>query len=364
MTSISDNGLKTNSNRIDTIDVAKGIGLILVIFGHFVTYGGSVSIIVFSFHMPLFFILSGYLLSNENIFKSWLRRFITITVCFVSFSVLALIITLLIPSWRSGFDAKSLFIEMLNMQPESIHVGQLWFLAALLWGISLFYLLHKLIKRNELLCLAICVFIAVDSAFISKSYIGFRIYFFFFKFLQGMFSLLFIEIGYLVKTYALIHKLMNVNKFILYIFATALMLLTIYLSQLNGQVNLLLFDHGNLFIYYFTSVLGSTSIIIYSCLIKGKIKKILIFYGKNSLALFAVHSLVLPLYARLLSMITNEPMIPRENISLPYSIIGTAFVLIIIVPVAYIYNHSIGKAIECIKQKADYLFKDKTIREA
>lgn len=44
-----------NSNRIEWIDTAKGIAAILVVFGHIASSGGFVS----SFHMPLFFTLSG-----------------------------------------------------------------------------------------------------------------------------------------------------------------------------------------------------------------------------------------------------------------------------------------------------------------
>lgn len=54
-----DNGIKTNFNklpRIEWIDCAKGITILLVIVGH--TLGGILRGAIFSFHMPLFFILS------------------------------------------------------------------------------------------------------------------------------------------------------------------------------------------------------------------------------------------------------------------------------------------------------------------
>lgn len=47
--------------RIEWVDCAKGIGIILVIIGHTVNngkYGSSLKGMIFSFHMPLFFILS------------------------------------------------------------------------------------------------------------------------------------------------------------------------------------------------------------------------------------------------------------------------------------------------------------------
>ena len=49
-----------NPNRIAWIDVAKGITILLVIIGHTLTFGSATRNFIFSFHMPLFFILSGY----------------------------------------------------------------------------------------------------------------------------------------------------------------------------------------------------------------------------------------------------------------------------------------------------------------
>lgn len=52
--------------RIEWIDVCKGIGIILVVVGHsnppFMKY-------IYSFHMPLFFLLSGFLLYDRKIRK-------------------------------------------------------------------------------------------------------------------------------------------------------------------------------------------------------------------------------------------------------------------------------------------------------
>ena len=50
-----------NKKRVDWIDGAKGIAILLTIIGHSVSYGrygSSVRGLIFSFHMPLFFILS------------------------------------------------------------------------------------------------------------------------------------------------------------------------------------------------------------------------------------------------------------------------------------------------------------------
>lgn len=47
-----------SSKRIEWVDIAKGIAIILMVVGHEI--GGNARIFIFSFHMPLFFILSGF----------------------------------------------------------------------------------------------------------------------------------------------------------------------------------------------------------------------------------------------------------------------------------------------------------------
>lgn len=48
------------TKRLDWIDVAKGIAIILVIVGHTVPNPSPLRHAIFSFHMPVFFILAGY----------------------------------------------------------------------------------------------------------------------------------------------------------------------------------------------------------------------------------------------------------------------------------------------------------------
>lgn len=48
------------SKRLDWIDIAMGIAIILVIVGHTVPNPSPLRHAIFSFHMPVFFILAGY----------------------------------------------------------------------------------------------------------------------------------------------------------------------------------------------------------------------------------------------------------------------------------------------------------------
>lgn len=54
------------------IDVAKGIGIILVVLGH-VTRNENLIRIIYSFHMPLFFFLGGWII-NRNCGKNIINK--------------------------------------------------------------------------------------------------------------------------------------------------------------------------------------------------------------------------------------------------------------------------------------------------
>lgn len=54
------------SKRVDFIDSAKGLAICLMVFGH-CGYKGTVRDFIYTFHMPLFFILSGVFLGKKDL---------------------------------------------------------------------------------------------------------------------------------------------------------------------------------------------------------------------------------------------------------------------------------------------------------
>jgi fucose 4-O-acetylase-like acetyltransferase len=64
------------SKRINYIDVARGIGILLVVMGHndFAAISPFMHKLIYSFHMPLFFFLSGYFLNTAIPFWSFVKK--------------------------------------------------------------------------------------------------------------------------------------------------------------------------------------------------------------------------------------------------------------------------------------------------
>lgn len=64
-----------NKEKIEWLDIAKGLGMVFVMLGH-TPCPFFLEKYIFSFHVPLFFFLSGYLFSIEkyNKFKDFFNK--------------------------------------------------------------------------------------------------------------------------------------------------------------------------------------------------------------------------------------------------------------------------------------------------
>src|SRR5690349_6040281 len=64
------------SKRIEYLDIAKGIGILLVVLGHndFEVISLFVQRLIYSFHMPLFFFLSGYFINASIPFFDFFKK--------------------------------------------------------------------------------------------------------------------------------------------------------------------------------------------------------------------------------------------------------------------------------------------------
>lgn len=167
------NGLKIGERigRLDWIDIAKGIAIVCTILGHSVSFGGRARNLIFSFHMPLFFLLSGYTIrqiplsdvsvATKKDFKRliipvFIMRFINLLVDVLYYRVPILtglwnnIRTIL---WGNGNDYGPLpgGIQMYG-------VGVLWFLIALFWAKLLYRVFDCVVKKYRFIILLACAF--------------------------------------------------------------------------------------------------------------------------------------------------------------------------------------------------------------
>ena len=135
--------------RNDLIDISRGLGILLVILGH---SGLPISINkwIYSFHMPLFFIISGILFLNKEISINELLNKIANRLLkpYIYFSILVYILLLLIDK------------ENININRNIILSGwisyALWFIPVLIFTEIIFYLIKNI---NKYICISSIILI-------------------------------------------------------------------------------------------------------------------------------------------------------------------------------------------------------------
>lgn len=124
--------------RKPELDVAKGLALLAVVLGHVIPIHGTFSNWIFSFHMPVFFFLTGMTFRPEKyagfgalLKDKWKKRMIPyFIIVFVGF-----VICMLRPSYRTpvlndGWKYQLLWI-FYYARPMNLYIGQAWYLVAL-----------------------------------------------------------------------------------------------------------------------------------------------------------------------------------------------------------------------------------------
>lgn len=153
--------MSDNKKRLDYLDMAKGLGMILVLIGHlqgdsiftFSPYIHPLCVYIFSFHMPMFFIISGILLAIKNdeirpfkeVAASRFRRIMIPYFWFSFFYLLVVVIALI----KGEIAVQTLYLNIwyvLGLYGMNV----LWFLPALYLGELLFLFTRRKIREDSL----------------------------------------------------------------------------------------------------------------------------------------------------------------------------------------------------------------------
>lgn len=150
-------------HRILHIDIAKGIGILLIVFGHnwIIYQNKDLFNLIYSFHVPLFFILSGVFFKNEVSFRLILRKkadsllkpyFMTLLIIYPLYAL-------------KGEDFFQYIFGVLYAAGDTIAWGQLWFLP----NLFLIYIFTNVftIYKNKTYSLMIYIFIMTLVGFYS-----------------------------------------------------------------------------------------------------------------------------------------------------------------------------------------------------
>lgn len=147
-----------NRVRLDYIDYAKGIGILLMVIGHYEYLNHAFMQWIFSFHMPMFFLFSGYLdyrfnlKTNANTYVK--KRVYSLLVPYATFALIVLALEFVIGKNRDiahGLVSAFYYIEDPGF----------WFFF-LLFVTDIFFLLYRKIKQDWLKVFTLCTLFAIS----------------------------------------------------------------------------------------------------------------------------------------------------------------------------------------------------------
>lgn len=133
-------------NRDNTFDIIKGIGILLVIIGHLAHGYGVLIPIIYTFHMPLFFIVSGYFYKEKGVKELFKRDFRVLIIPYLIVSLILIFYGCVMYIIKHDIQ-KLLFWTDSFLYAGIKDVGPLWFLLAMFWCRMYYNILYKFISR-------------------------------------------------------------------------------------------------------------------------------------------------------------------------------------------------------------------------
>jgi acyltransferase len=324
--------------RINWIDIARGIGIILVIYAH--GLGATpLRYFIYSFHLPLFFFLSGLVVhsrKNEPYINSLTKDIKKILLPYFFFAFLFFFI------WILNLKPESRSPEIIIHQLIGIFYGSgnnrylifdiaLWFLPCLFLVKQIFWAISKLTDKFiyiSLFIFSIAGFLLSNFASNIKLPFGFE---------TAITAIIFFGLGYLWNRKPDIKfKLPSKHLLLLILFSILTIIFAYFNFQIYGlQVDLRLNRLNNYFLFYLAALSGILATIFLSKIINKN--KILEYLGKNSLVLFASHLVVFYYISKFLMLfISGETIRELRNIYL--APVYTAISIILILSITEIYK--------------------------
>lgn len=287
------NDSNLHSLRINWLDTARGIAIILVIIGH-ANFPEELRTIVYAFHMPLFFFLNGFLLlkKEENFKVFFIKRTKSLVIPYVFYNVVLIIFYWLL--WTISRN-ENLYQDILSkviaipvaIRIDDIFDSRLWFLPCLFISNILIYFSFKIFNKSwgavfivSIIFSLIGIGLNINDRLVLPWSLD-----------ASLMICIFIVTAIIIRE----KKLLNVfigNKcivlsFILYTLFTYLN----YRYNSNRGINIYEANYGCYLYFYVASFTGIFVVLKISYNIGSN--RILEFFGRNSLTIYVTHYIYL-----------------------------------------------------------------------
>ncbi len=289
-----------NAQREKYIDVAKGIGILLVVYGHVINSGGLeslgvVSQVIYSFHMPLFFFVTGYLagLRKYNSEFSFLKQLKKIGLSLFLPYIVWSFVYMYIGGALENLERYKAVFTLRGIAP-------LWFLAALgLCEVVFFAVLYLARKLSEGKGIALFVALGVLSLLagfvmeyikvnfgLSSENPGVATYYIFVTVARFFLSFPMVVLVFLFAKAGVLKKLGKVWSLLLGLVLMGVVVAVTMLTDL--KVNMHTFEISNLPLFVAVAFGGSIGVMMLSFSVE-KFSTALSLMGQYSLGIMILH---------------------------------------------------------------------------
>lgn len=324
--------------RNNALDIAKGIGMYLVILAHTCSKSNVVNLI-YLFHMPLFFFVSGmitYYSNKEIAFKDFFKKKIkSLIVPYLFFFIFSFLYWYIIERKirnQINISALDVFLNIFICKADEslyLHNVVLWFLPCMFVTEMLFYYIIKLKKQKIIFVIAFIIGYILN---VNNIILPFCLE-------TSLITIIFMYIGYLYSQKMEKTRRNKIISIILCIISIVGIMLCMHFKQ---KTNLLNHQYGNLILFFVGSFSGINIILQISDFINKmfvkRISKLLSYFGKSSLIIMLCHEPIKRIILKIISIVFGITVeVLRKNFI--YSNIITILILVSMIPIAFIINN-------------------------
>lgn len=304
-----------SEKRVQSLDVVKGLGILFVLAGHTIgegkmTFYGSAFFhrCIYSFHMSLFFIVSGILLGKSMDEREWNKDYYSYKISSVTRRLLCPYILWSFIYWMladiktGNTDIREWVYCVISFRGRA----PIWFLGALFWtelcSVGIIYFCKKERYKIRTVLIALVMMIVIlqristppDALFYSYMRISF---------LRGLLSLFFELAGVEMSKWILRKHTVKVDTGM----GVLLGIICVYVCwRFRAGGNFHTFGIKNVPLYLLTGITGSLSIILLCKVLSNVwLKNCLEKIGKNSMGIMALHYTTFP-FMRYASFIAEK----------------------------------------------------------
>lgn len=280
--------------RIDWIDIVRAVGMFLIIMGHTLevyTYS-IVGKLIFAVHVPVFFVLSGYLYKEKTFKKIFKGGNVNLLLPYLATLIIIVIITrfnFIFPNWIYNLDMRNFWVSALYGSGTTLNpfwdksltinaIGAIWFLMAMYFGNIIFNFIIKSGRGNLYVSGIVATIVTFGGFYLSDIDIWLP-----WSFNAAMASQLFYYSGYLIKNFDLIEKYGRFGCFagiVLWMVSAQSGFLYLNIAHADSPILAILGGIGGSFtLMYLSKILCETKVDL----------KVVKYYGQMSLIVLCVH---------------------------------------------------------------------------